>query len=529
MFSQSMTAGFLRLICKMAKESLVISWLMRIFGRLKNDFYDSRMLKIMAAIVGYIKSSYADSSFGRYVASSAKLHDAYRESFLCAVVCFVLNIVSKLSGCIFGFAERLSSGGLVHSGLKRLSQTGAFSYHNVFAVLIGIMIVCPHELWNNLYALMFAVGLGTWFLIRVYRKNDTADFGNINFGLVVFLLFATLVSLLSEAKADAVRIMLFVYSAVVFGLLMGKIGSKKENLISILKVLCTACAVTAVVGIIQRFMGVEVNPEYVDVQTSGDMPGRVFSTFANPNNFAELLVLFMPLTAALVMFLDQKKEKWFFGICFALDFVAIGMSYSRSCWIALALSLVVMILVFDWRLLVPLMILAIVAIPFLPESILNRFLSIGSMQDSSNAYRLHIWSGAIRVIKNYFVSGLGAGPENFRIFYRPLADFESLTAPHSHMIYMELVIEFGIFSALGFFYYLITLMRKGFSAIAKADKKFKMILAASLGSMVGMMFVCAAEYVWFYPRDMFVFWVVMGVISAATTIAVTKIQDGKQQ
>ncbi len=522
MFSQSMTAGFLKKIGVMAKESFMLALFMSIFGRLKNDFNNSCMLKIMTKIVEFIKSSYDASAFKRFVDSSPKLHDAYRSSLLCAVICFVFSLITKLAGSVFGVAERLASGGMVHGVLKKLSGCGIFAYHNVFALLIGIMIVCPHELWNNLYALVFALGLGTWFLIRVYRNEDSADFGNINFGLVIFILFASVISLLSMAKADAVRIMLFVYTAVVFGLLMGKTGCKKENIISMLKILCTAVAVTAVVGIIQRFMGVEVNPEYVDVETSGNMPGRVFSTFANPNNFAELLVLFMPLTAALVMILEGKREKYFFAVCFALDFVAIGMSYSRSCWIALALALVVMILVFDWKLLVPVLFIAILAIPFLPESILNRFLSIGSMQDSSNAYRLHIWSGAIRVIKNYFVSGLGAGPENFRIFYRPLADFESLTAPHSHMIYMELVIEFGIFAAMGFFYYLITLMRKGFSAIAKADKKTKMILTAALGSMVGMLFVCMAEYVWFYPRDMFVFWVVMGVIAAATSIATSK-------
>jgi len=255
------------------------------------------------------------------------------------------------------------------------------------------------------------------------------------------------------------------------------------------------------------------------------MPGRIFSTFANPNNFAELLVLFMPLTMALVLVLKSSKQKAFFAVCFVLDIVAIAMSYSRSCWVALVLSILVMLLVYDWRLLVPLGIVAIVAVPLLPESILDRILSTGSLNDSSNSYRLYIWTGALRVLKNFFVSGLGAGPENFTSYYRPLAEFRAITAPHSHMIYMELIIEFGIFAAIGFFGYFASVMKKAFACVGKASRQLKAVIGAAAGSMVGMLFVCAAEYVWFYPRDMFVFWIVLGIIACSTALTVKNNRD----
>ena len=37
-----------------------------------------------------------------------------------------------------------------------------------------------------------------------------------------------------------------------------------------------------------------------------DMPGRVFSTLGNPNNYAEFLVLFMPFAMSFVL----GKKKW---------------------------------------------------------------------------------------------------------------------------------------------------------------------------------------------------------------------------
>ena len=118
------------------------------------------------------------------------------------------------------------------------------------------------------------------------------------------------------------------------------------------------------------------------------------------------------------------------------------------------------------------------------------------------------------MVKSYFVSGVGAGPVTFSKYYLPLADHWALTAPHSHMVYMELIIEFGIFAFIGFMLYMAGIFKKSFSAVSKALKEQKAIIAAIVGSLCGMAFVFAVEYVWFYPRVMFMFFIMTGILLA---------------
>ena len=60
----------------------------------------------------------------------------------------------------------------------------------------------------------------------------------------------------------------------------------------------------------------------------------------------------------------------------------------------------------------------ILAIPFmpmiLPKSVLNRFLSIGNLTDSSLQYRLYTWKGSARILKENFWGGIGYGNTAFR-------------------------------------------------------------------------------------------------------------------
>ena len=85
------------------------------------------------------------------------------------------------------------------------------------------------------------------------------------------------------------------------------------------------------------------------------------------------------------------------------------------------------------------------------------------------------------------------------------------------MLYMELILEYGIIGFIGFMGYYIRLIRNGFKAIKLADKSRKAYLGAGIGALLGISFVCMAEYIWFYPRDMFAHFIVMGVLSAVIT------------
>ena len=85
----------------------------------------------------------------------------------------------------------------------------------------------------------------------------------------------------------------------------------------------------------------------MDLKVNAGMPGRVFSIFDNPNTFAQVLLLLLPLVLAL--FLTAKHWQWK-AICagiFCVGGMAMAMTYSRASWVGLAVAMAVF--VFLWK------------------------------------------------------------------------------------------------------------------------------------------------------------------------------------
>ncbi|MEI3580905.1 MAG: hypothetical protein V8Q30_13475 [Acutalibacteraceae bacterium] len=72
--------------------------------------------------------------------------------------------------------------------------------------------------------------------------------------------------------------------------------------------------VSSLYGVYQRIQGVEANEAYVDVTVNAGMPGRVESYFDNPNTFAEVLILLLPLVLALILSAIGGASLWQAGV-----------------------------------------------------------------------------------------------------------------------------------------------------------------------------------------------------------------------
>ena len=92
-------------------------------------------------------------------------------------------------------------------------------------------------------------------------------------------------------------------------------------------------------------------------------------------------------------------------------------------------------------------------------------------------------------------------------------------AYHSHMLYLEVWLETGLIGILSFLAMYLGIIRRGLRAIRHADPLVRNVLIAAISSLVGVSFVCAAEYIWFYPRVMFAFFILLGVTLAAVKLA----------
>ncbi|MBQ4159341.1 MAG: O-antigen ligase family protein [Clostridia bacterium] len=483
--------------------------------------YDASVTyRMIMRVANAIEEKFLQSGIHHFFTTPSKAEALYKNSLIYAILSFLwqkcLLLIQKCSSYI----GRINQNGINRAIYNKISQTGICKLEHLCAIFFALMLLVPHTYWNNLYAFIGALALSAVYLVRAARNKAMAsDIRALPISLFLFG-FALVVSVIvAPTRMDGIRIALFFLSSILFMLLCAGGIQNKKALLSFLKILLGGLAVLCVFAIIQRFIGVEVNPEFTDVKANEGMPGRVYATMSNPNNFAEIVVLLLPFAYAMLLSAKNAKKRIGWGAVILLGIVALTMSYSRSCYVAFALGVVIFIALYDWRWLLPLAVLAIACIPLLPETVLNRILTIGSMTDTSNASRIYIWIGVLDMLKEHFVTGIGIGPAAFAQVYAPYAHFLATTAPHSHMLYLELFVELGLLGGISFLLFMFACIKKSLATYAHADSTLKNLIIAGIASLGGICFVCIAEYIWFYPRVMFIFWIVVGILLCAVRLA----------
>ena len=384
-----------------------------------------------------------------------------------------------------------------------------------------VMLVAPHSLWNNVYGFLGAVAVAALFIfgcaVRPDRRLDADLFGPY----MLFYLLCVF-GALAYSLSTSLSFRFFLFHAAAFLLALMAVNSV-ERLGQLRLTVWLAVAgitVAAVYGCYQGYVGVEVVASLQDMTVNKGMPGRVYSLFDNPNNFAELLVMLIPLDIGLLLSAKGWRERLACLAVLVPCVASIGLTYSRSGWIGLALAACVFIALVNWKLVPVMLVLGVCAIPFLPSTIYNRILTITNTQDSSTRYRFAIYEATGNLMRDYWVRGVGLGTD---VLKKAFADYPTMfdgNSPiHTHNNYLEVWCEMGIAGFLSYLALLLYSLKSGVKAFyASQNKRLRYLLAAAVGAFCGIMVIGIAEYTWFYPRNMFTYWFLLGVIMACVKL-----------
>lgn len=489
--------AFLRLLCEIIAHSATYRALSRVWH----------------AIVNCAKSSVV---FG-FLFRDGYWNDAVSHS---VVVSFLQRVLDKLFSVLHSCYNKVHTA-LAASLLGRF-YVRIYRYHWSAQPVIWLglfllaMLVVPHDYWANSYAFLGCLALvALWVGLMIAKKREVFQIGRLGVPFYAFAACCVLGVLRASETGDAIRVFIFFLTAfLLYSLVVTEVDSE-EKLHRLLGFVLVGVFCTALYGFYQRIMGVEIDASLTDVNLNASMPGRVFSTFENPNNYAELLILTLPLCFVFCTRVKNRGLKLLSFGMLACAFVALLMTYSRSCWVSFAIAAMVFVFLYDKRLLPLVLLVGVAAIPFLPESIMDRILTIGSQSDTSNAYRIYIWEAVLEMIQGDWFAGIGLGPESFKKIYIQFADPYAITAPHSHMLYLELWVELGLVGLLAFFWFMVDLLRSAVRTAKRTVNTYsKQVLYACVAAFSGIAFSCAAEYIWFYPRVLFAFFLVAGILKA---------------
>lgn len=399
-----------------------------------------------------------------------------------------------------------------------------------FAVF-GMLLVLEYPI-TGVYAAVFVAplipfssmplaGICIWTLISlviksVSDKNFKWKREGVGVALVLFLAVLFVTSLFSFARTKSLIVWAMYFTFITFYFAIINTIKTKEQLYGLLRLFVISGALVALYGVMQYIFGWTTANSWIDEEMFEEETMRVYSTLANPNVLGEYLLLVLPVS--IVMFLKDKAKslsKWVYLAVTGVLFLCLILTQSRGCWLGFMVSAVLFVTFYEgrWWALVP---LALCALPFvLPETIIERFMSIGDMGDSSTSYRVFIWMGAMGIVRNYFMGGIGMGEAAFSEVY-PLFSYNAIIAPHAHNTYLQLLVEGGIPTLLVFVSVIAVFFKNthnGYRLCQKKSYDSAMILGLASG-VLGFLFQSLFDYTFYNYRVMAVFFMVIAITIA---------------
>ena len=539
----------------MSTGSIFINFVLRVYATL-NHFYEKSILyKLIVKITKLCNESIIASSFYNFLCVKGKNQYSEGSAFF-KLLSFVLNKIFIIFEKLYSFLYTNFQGGFFHSitlsctsfiknNLRIISfalsiaiVASAFISLKISIIIVGAtfaiftffnlpiaicffivgMSIVPHSLWNNMYIFLASIFFaGVFFMQIISGKRATtlkSTFSNPMFPcLIVYTLMIILSLFTSRDFSDSLRISLILFSCIIFTVLILNVINSKELLITFVKFLIFAGFLTSVYGIFRYALGLEVRVDFIDTSMNGGLT-RLYSTMDNPNNFAEFLILLIPVAVSFIFICKTDFKRLFFALLIIPCFLALVLTLSRAAYIAIVISFIIFVWLVNKRLLPFLAVFAVFAIPFIPLSIIDRIMTIG--RDSSSEFRLFIWEGSYHtLIRNWFY-GVGIGPvafgKVFKIYVNPVA----APAMHSHNLLLQIWLETGIGGFISFIVLCFASFKSSVVNIINTDDfEYKFILCGLATSIPAILCFGMVEHVWFYPRIMLTFWIIMGVLGAA--------------
>lgn len=316
----------------------------------------------------------------------------------------------------------------------------------------------------------------------------------------------------SADLATSLRPGLLTVAFVLFSLAVSNAVTGRDQLDMLVCLMVAAGAAVSLYGICQYLFGWGYqSAAWVDSDMFSSITFRVPSTLDNPNMLGQYLILAIPFGGAKLLSSRNWGGRIFYFLCCASMCVCMLLTFSRGAWLGLLFAGAVFFILWNPRfiLLVPVVLAVLYFV--LPDVVISRFTSIGNLKDDSTSYRVYIWMGTLAMLRDYWLCGIGPGPEAFNRVY-PAYSYNSITAPHAHNLFLQIVCDVGIAGLAVFAVLLFVYFRMMCRAIGREkDRKSRFLQLAATAGPLGFLVQGMTDYSFYNYRVMFMFWACLAV------------------
>jgi O-antigen ligase len=175
----------------------------------------------------------------------------------------------------------------------------------------------------------------------------------------------------------------------------------------------------------------------------GDIDRRIRGPFSHYMTFSGFLLIADLLLLAAMIYASRWRSPWRWGALAAINVALLG-SYTRNAWVALALTLTVLVVVRAPRLLLAYVPAAVLFVTLAPVPLLHRVVSIADLRDPSSYDRLCMLEAGLAMVRERPLFGLG--PElverRYPLYRSPAAP--RYDVPHLHNSLLQIAAERGL-------------------------------------------------------------------------------------
>lgn len=424
-----------------------------------------------------------------------------------------------------GFLFSLPAVGIVTLSLIFIALSLASPEFALMTTLFALPFIPSLPYSTFILASMVAVSMIS-FISKVLLGKRFLHFEQYDAVILIFMLFVLVSGTFNKGLVSFEKSVALIVIAGVYFLVSNVIVNRRlaENAV---KMIVFSSVPAAVIGFVMYFTS-EMHAEWIDPMFTSSITARAYSTFGNPNVYAAFLIVATLFSVALALDRSEDNSFFFFAGASILNALSLSLTWSRGAWLAVLIAVLGFIIIRSRRapklLLIPAMCIP-VALFLIPEDFANRILSSFNLGDSSVASRLSIWRSSIRMFFDNLFIGAGIGEEAFTEEFLKHAE-DSVTAPHSHNLFLEIGCEMGIFALLFFLYLLVIRVRhRATYALYVRNSSVDNLSTLSGTALFALLVFGMTDYIWYSVSVYYLFWVVFAIGSATLRISKREYDD----
>jgi hypothetical protein len=237
----------------------------------------------------------------------------------------------------------------------------------------------------------------------------------------------------------------------------------------------------------------------------------------NLGRFSKFYDLVIPINFALIFITKDNMKKTLYVLALLISMTTMVLMQMRGSYVVIFLAMLAIAFVYRKKFFIFILIMPFFVAIMMPSKMITRaqeMFKFGDYLKSEGVlnYRTEAWKGAVRIIKDRPILGLGVGKSNFG---KTVEKFDDLKIPydHAHNTILQIAVELGLIGLATFLWFFGSVFYhgiKGYRVLPKNDGRAILIFGILCG--IGALFVHGFIAYFYKNTSFYALWVIVALL-----------------